>query len=485
MVKLEPRRLVLHFNTCKTVWTCDLDNNNDTEFLLQEALCETSWGTLNSETNEWELSDDDRGTLKPADDSLVSYLQYLKQRYPIEGDHLDMSTVEEHRRQVRIKTQEFTNKHYGQKLRPLFEQMVKNLSLPKAVLKAYGINKVVLNETDVPENPMSAHDVNSARFGRNRLVPSFLTFVTHLVQKGRNFQVVFRGLGSELDDVVKEWNMYCEGKHPAFCGQNKTKRVLLNGEKDSRDMRVKEESVGGIDRLSQFLEFPTRNSAEPGGGEDLGMFIPTKYPLFHGIYAGILEMTLEGTVAIKDDEEFYATNDKVPESSKLMLVDFGETKIHHIFFDGTLGASASDSTVDVREVVRGEEIPYEDSIGVNIFRVNFVQAIIDPDYYITALAELENNFQARIERFRLVELDVARHARRGSATAMQEGGAPVSSKLFINSNIIPALLPALEICARDRPDDPLEFIAFYMLRHKFQYNKAITVVDPRPSTHAS
>jgi protein dpy-30 len=46
-------------------------------------------------------------------------------------------------------------------------------------------------------------------------------------------------------------------------------------------------------------------------------------------------------------------------------------------------------------------------------------------------------------------------------------------KDYLYRTIIPALVPALEACQRDRPADPIEFIAFYMLRHPKQYSKAL------------
>jgi len=62
-------------------------------------------------------------------------------------------------------------------------------------------------------------------------------------------------------------------------------------------------------------------------------------------------------------------------------------------------------------------------------------------------------------------------------TSLLEGDdMDLSAKAYIYHNIIPALAPALEIAVRDRPPDPLEFIAFYMLRHSSQYQKTVKIV---------
>jgi len=468
-----PPRLILHFNTYKTTWTCDLDDDKTTAYALQEALADTAWGTLNPKTHEWELTSSDGATLEPDDDSLITYTDYLRTQYPTEGDHLDESTIIEHKRQIRIKTQEFTEKSFGMKLMPLQDQMVRNLTLPKPVLKALGIAKVCLVETDIPET--EGDDAgNCARFGRLRIIPSFLNFVTHLVKENRDFQIVFRGFGTGLDDVRKEWNLYCEGEHPCFCGQNKTRKVLLNGQKDSRDLRITDENTGRMDRMTQALEFPSRNSTKvKEGEEDFLMFTPTKFSKSHGIYAGLDEISMEGAVAIQDDYEYWESNEFSADSSKSLYLDQANYKVHHIFFDGTLSVDPNRSTVDVRDAVTGEPIDYDSVIDHELFRVNFVRAITELNYFIDVLPGLEKRFKQRVIRWREEELQ--RQLEMSIRPPLIDG-EEMSAKQYIYTNIIPALAPALEICTRDRPPDPLEFLAFYMLRHKTQYSKSLTIL---------
>merc|ERR1712136_327807 len=123
-------------------------------------------------------------------------------------------------------------------------------------------------------------------------------------------------------------------------------------------------------------------------------------------------------------------------AGKPLLVDwaggFAETKVQHIFFDGHIRLDDA-HCVDVRDVVSGEPIPFEVADKVFLHRTNFFHAVVDPDYYIKALQPKE----------------------------------------YLYRTVIPALLPALEQCQRIRPPDPIEFIAFYMLRHPQGYNKTI------------
>lgn len=62
------------------------------------------------------------------------------------------------------------------------------------------------------------------------IAPSFLSLIFSLVKFRRAFRLVFhtrRPLASRaLQGFLSEFNMLCEGKHPAFNGENRTKQVF-------------------------------------------------------------------------------------------------------------------------------------------------------------------------------------------------------------------------------------------------------------------
>merc|ERR1712107_279354 len=79
------------------------------------------------------------------------------------------------------------------------------------------------------------------------------------------------------------------------------------------------------------------------------------------------------------------------------------------------------------------------------------------DYYIKALEECRLNMSKCIVESRRVPGHVEKPTR--------EMLKALPPKEYLYRTVIPALLPALEQCQRIRPPDPIEFIAFYMLRH--------------------
>ena len=83
--------------------------------------------------------------------------------------------------------------------------------------------------------------MNAILFGEGKyfMVPSFFRTLMYLKKQKKEFSVVFRSFGTELDPVIWEYNKFCSGEHPCFNGRNNTPLVKLDGSKNSKDMRIK------------------------------------------------------------------------------------------------------------------------------------------------------------------------------------------------------------------------------------------------------
>lgn len=506
------RRLVLHFGIPRTIMTCDMLEQRSTEHELNEVLAEMAWGTLDPETSEWILVSPDP-TLDPPDESLISYKEFLCDRYPC-GKDLDEAAAEQNKTHVSNKCSSFTNPgEPGQKFRPMYDMMVKNLTFSKQVLKGYNIDKVVMNEfgSDKPEDPNAEDWWNVARLGRFQVLPAFYALLTYLTKEKRRFSLVFRpfavqGNSEEISVVQRELKLFCQGQHPCYNGGNKTKKPPnMSGEKGTKDIRLATEYIGAMDRMGEKLEWIKRNAEKKKEGEEekkdaptgeeikdaaaqdeleedlIGgggpTFIPTAYEFdqnYHQAYSGLTHEILEetNTTAIKDDYDFWKDKNCQASAGKLLMVDDAETKTQHIFFDGHIHANDA-NCVDVRNVVNGESIPYDEANDIHFHRVNLWSAITDDQYFIKQLAAIELKMSQRI---------VAR--KKAKAAGEEELGPEELRKLlkdkdkvpageYLYRTVIPALAPALEVCQRDRPDDPIAFIAFYLLRHTKQYEKCL------------
>merc|ERR1719218_206883 len=77
---------------------------------------------------------------------MVSYAQYLMEKYPA-GDSVDPTTQAENRDLQTKAKHRFTAKgEPGQKFRGVYDQLVKNMSVPNGVKKGFRIAKVLGDE---------------------------------------------------------------------------------------------------------------------------------------------------------------------------------------------------------------------------------------------------------------------------------------------------------------------------------------------------
>lgn len=50
------------------------------------------------------------------------------------------------------------------------------------------------------------------------ILPSFFRCLVALKEAGADYGVVFRTFGDDIAEVSREYNAFCEGKHPLFPG---------------------------------------------------------------------------------------------------------------------------------------------------------------------------------------------------------------------------------------------------------------------------
>jgi len=499
------RRLILHFAVPRTLMTCDMVAGQSSEHTLNEMLAEMSWGTLEAETAEWVIKSEEP-TLDAPDDSLISYTEFLRERYPC-GKEQEDSTADENKASISQKCGSFTNPgEPGQKFRAMYDQMVKCLTFSKQVLKGYNLNKVCMTESEIGEDPTAEDFINVARYGRFQILPAFYNLLVYLTKEKRRFSIVFRSFGNdEIKLVQRELRMFCGGQHPCYSGGNKTKKPPnMTGEKGSKDMTLQDDYIGVMDRMGERLEFIKRNAekkkeetekkegategeaAKDAAADEDDMadltgpvFTPTVYafdgvdlPPFHQAYSGLQHQILEevNTAAIKDDMEYWEGNGRESSMGKLLLVDEAETKVQQIFFDGNIHSNDA-HCVDVRNVVNGGCVPFEEASDVYLHRTNLWNAITDDQYYIKQLAACELKMSQRIVARKKAK--VAPGDGDLSKEELAELLKGLGPKEYLYRTVIPALLPALEVCQRDRPEDPISFISFYLLRHTKQYQKSL------------
>jgi hypothetical protein len=70
------------------------------------------------------------------------------------------------------------------------------------------------------------------------ITSTFFKTLIYLKKMKRDFAVVFRTFGSDLDNVIWEFNKFCTGDHPCYNGKFGTPLIKFDGTKGTRDLRI-------------------------------------------------------------------------------------------------------------------------------------------------------------------------------------------------------------------------------------------------------
>ena len=168
-------------------------------------------------------------------------------------------------------------------------------------------------------------------------------------------------MGRELPDTIADWNAFCEGKHPAFNGENDTHKVLLEGSKN-KDLRIHPDNLGVYYRFSDMMSDAalvtgTLNREKPTDMEHLetllqndldeGTLMKTSDVVDQ--YMHMTDQQIIGSKVIWDDFWIWYKNDFKTGFGKPMIIDQNDTVYHNIFFDDN---ARDDGTcnIDVRDM---------------------------------------------------------------------------------------------------------------------------------------
>mmetsp|Transcript_20774 Transcript_20774/g.52313 ORF Transcript_20774/g.52313 Transcript_20774/m.52313 type:complete len:247 (+) Transcript_20774:1084-1824(+) len=246
------------------------------------------------------------------------------------------------------------------------------------------------------------------------------------------------------------------------------------------------------------------------------MFEPTVLKKAAQIYSGLTHRvcTESGCAAVLHDHEFWASDRKT--GGKLYYVDLGDIEdVQQIFFDGTIaypspsaaaaglsmsspappgvssGSITSTSSLRMQDVVSGDSLDpglYDDVFVHQIRDVR--QVLLNPNYFVEAVEGCEKAFEAYVAKTRTkktggsdvlglgldLDLGVGSGAV-GDAALMKKLLAGKGSKDYLYATVMPVLMGGLEQVAKFRPEDPCEFLAFYLMRHCDGYNKTLRLED--------
>lgn len=372
--------LQLHFDIDKTLIVSDPVSGKDTPAMVNSIISEVVWGKVDPHTGEWTCISRHPSTVSPEpdDSSVMTFGEYLEnvkfRREEIRG------YMDDHKAEP-IKKANAAKKAQAAKLKTHFTE-------PGQIGEQFhGDFENLMSYLEVPPEVKKLDDHNIFKDGRYAILPSFFHLLVHLQKEQRDFSITFRTFGTEIEEVAREFNLFCEGKHPLF------PHARADGSEGTLDRRLDTKQHIGAFRLSDaicecantlFLQTMVPNLNED---EDQGYFAVSGW---HPI-GRILNRTNNTTWALRDSYSFWANDNESDTSGKVLLVRHWNLDTHPIFFDDNIERDRA-HIVNVKRLDRRPQyapFPFAQTKGKYLVKAEPFLAITDENYFIKALAECE------------------------------------------------------------------------------------------------
>ena len=389
--------LVLNFDINKTVILKDKTKNYDFERCVKSCIVDYAWGTFNESTKEWTLTENYFSYKKPRPE-LMNYYKYIKIMHKTKTEEEIPDREERFKKNQEIKATkdrlslEFMNKGQpGEKLKDLYNDYLKKVKIPKDIMNE--INK----ENSIYSSFYKDLYENDFIF----LFPSLFRTMIELQSQNRIFTIIFRTFGLDFNEVSKEFNDFCEGKHPLF----KYSKINFDGENGSKDYRIKEKNIGIIYRFDEDINNIylvlgcLRRNFEIKTPDGLISFYNDRIKkgevnIIKGgkeIFEFINKNSTEGKInslCINDHYDTWYRFDKKSTCGKPMLIDPNNKDIEVFFFDDHITLN-DENIVDCRDINTGKSIEDKTIKDKYLIRVDTLKAAEDENYFLDLIKRAE------------------------------------------------------------------------------------------------
>ena len=454
------------------------------------------------------------------EEGLISFAQYLNEKYhPLSQEEYD-SLEQKEKSLEEMNTERKSQKirelcdiveanHAGSKFKRMFEDMRKKLRVDEKIqvdlnlkLDNTKLDEKTLNEPVTQKfNELNEDADRKEKFrtvfrnSYHNLIISFFNMLINLKKIKQDFAIVFRFFGhdeSDIEELVYEYNCFCDCLHPRYCGDYGYNKIKFDVEKDKKDFRIntKTQEFMGVSyrgetdedekfvinsmkhpsnedllnndkiNLNEFYNTENNNQNENAdNNNNLKPEINTGYKDAYLSFMG--KLTQNCTFCILDDYNYYLKHEN--KHGKLLLVDPYDIDTLQIFFDVDLHKNPD--KIDIINVVTKKNIPLNECLNKFVVNVEPYRAIIDINYFNHKIEECVNNRKEEIIRMQGKQT-IQPIEDENFNIYMQEELKKMPGDLYLKMTVLPLLHNALNMCEIVRPSDPIAFISNFMLINK-------------------
>ena len=393
--------LILNFDINKTIILGDRSKNLDIESGVKSCMVDYAWGIFDESSKTWTLTENYLSHKKPKP-NLVNYYYYMKKMNPIKTEEEIPDREERYKINEEIKKikdslfLEFLDKGKpGEKLFDIYLEILKKLKIPDNIMKE-------INE-DNSKYPSFYKEL--FKNGYIYIFHSLYRLMLELQKKNRIFTIIFRTFGYDYNDIIKEFNSFCEGGHPVFCGQNENyPKKYFDGTNGSIDYRIKENNIGVIYRFDDdisntVLVLGTLERIEAKKYDDLFSYYDElidqrKINIVKGgkkIFEFINNNSTNGKInsfCFNDHYEAWFKYDKNSFCGKPMFIDPENKDIEVFFFDDNI-ENSNKSIVDCRNVNTGDILESKEIKDKYLIIADTLKAAEDEYYFLNIIENAE------------------------------------------------------------------------------------------------
>jgi hypothetical protein len=442
------KRLILHFNIDKTIVMRDSFEYNNPDYTLRDIFTQLIWGKPEVKGAEtiFKLGhpelEFDRNNLP--DPELISYKEFLDEQYKLrtteeepEEEARNTYNNEIIARKMKVICDLTEKNNPGNKFIKAFEDMRKKLKVDEKIQSEYGLKqeakldfKTILQPKDENDKFSELEDDRKVKFryifknSYHKIILPFFAMMNSLKKAKREYSIIFRFFGHEDEDIeefVYEFNNFCDGFHPRFCGNHNFPLIKFDGIlKGTKDYKIHSDKMDNIavsfrnkNPNNESMVFETIDRPEKGDDVDemrdnieefydddnksSGVKISKGY---NAIYLTLMEkLSQHCSFVIIDDYQYFQKNSA---HGKMMLVDPYDYETLQIFFDVDLHKYPY--KIDVVDVANKNILDYNYCVNKFLVNVEPRKAITDPNYFYNKIEICENNRLTEIKNIGVKEM---------------------------------------------------------------------------------